>query len=487
MKSLTVKRVAALAAGAALLGSALVAAEVTYSNVQLVNQNGQPTAQVVVGSGAAASDGVVAANIAAMLGNLAYKAQTLTASTAGEATCNVGGGAASGGTCAISNEKVKLQVTLPGVMTGAYGWKTLIQDYSDKYLQNRNSSTQEDLYNTTIDISGFDVPTKNNYWAGLASNLNKISYPAGTGGTPGQPARQAVKKIGANEFGTFATFNTKDNRAGKSYSESQTLWLYTETLWDDTLKKVVAKKPYISYRAQFSQSGDTYGIPMCTALGSGAAGWWGSCTSSNATVYGSTTEDDRSDRHRIAIKWLGEDWIISEMNLPDNTNSTISGATDVWINAAYNFSAGGSVKLAKESSYGIVNIGQNLSAGNYVVKLVDITVPSSTLPYGAAVIEIYDANGQKVYDSRIASGSTMTWTSPDGTLIKVKVYKSTPGYTLSAKWAEMAVYAQEIELKDDERLDVDNTNWYAKILWKNKGYDTGGQNTNVDSLWALEV
>ncbi len=153
----------------------------------------------------------------------------------------------------------------------------------------------------------------------------------------------------------------------------------------------------------------------------------------------------------------------------------------------YNFSAGGSVKLAKESSYGIVHLGENLTAGNYVVKLVDITVPSSGLVYGAAAIEIYDANGQKVKEDRVASGSTFSWTAPDGTKIKVKVYKATPGYTLAAKWAEMAIYSEEIELKDDDVLDDDNKNWKAKVLWKNRDYDSSSPSPAVDTLWALEI
>ncbi|MFA6035538.1 MAG: S-layer protein [Candidatus Micrarchaeia archaeon] len=471
---------AAVAAGVALLGASLAVADVTYGNVQLVNQNGQPVAQVVVGSNAAASDGVVAANIAAMIGNMAYKTQTISASTTGTATCSLGGGSTSGGTCAISNEKVKLQVTLPGVVAGAYGWKTLINDYTDKKTENRNGSGLDDLYNTTFsEISGFDVPLKGQTWSGFETTNNKITYQTGDG-IPSVYARQAVKKIGGSDFSSFATFNTKDNYAGFSYTEDQQVWVYTETISDTTLKKVVAKKPFIAYRAQFSKGGDTYGIPFCTTKASNASGWWGLCNSN----------DDRSDRHRVAIKWLGQDWIISEMNLPDNTNVTAGGANDITVNTAYNFSAGGSVKLAKESSYGIVHIGENLTAGNYVVKLVDITVPSTNVPYGAAAIEIYDANGQKVKEDRIAAvtgSDLMTWTAPDGTKIKIKVYKATPGYTLTAKWAEMAIYAQEIELKDDEKLNDDNTYWKAKVLWKNKDYDSSNPNPNVDALWGLEL
>ncbi|MCL5122587.1 MAG: S-layer protein, partial [Candidatus Marsarchaeota archaeon] len=73
MKRLNAKKIAAVVTGAALLGFGLaVASPVTISNVQVINNAGQPTVQVVVGSLAKPSDGVAAGNIAAAIGNLAF-------------------------------------------------------------------------------------------------------------------------------------------------------------------------------------------------------------------------------------------------------------------------------------------------------------------------------------------------------------------------------------------------------------------------------
>ena len=67
MKGINVRKIAAFA-GAAVLGlSALAVADVVYGSTQLVDQNGQPTVKVYVGSKAAISDGVAAANIAAKI------------------------------------------------------------------------------------------------------------------------------------------------------------------------------------------------------------------------------------------------------------------------------------------------------------------------------------------------------------------------------------------------------------------------------------
>ena len=80
MKSINAKKIAAVA-GAALLGVGLAfAGPVTFQNVPIISNSGQPVVQVVVGSHAQPSDGVAAANIAAAIGNLAYTSVPVTAS-----------------------------------------------------------------------------------------------------------------------------------------------------------------------------------------------------------------------------------------------------------------------------------------------------------------------------------------------------------------------------------------------------------------------
>ena len=92
MKGMNVKKIAAFAGAAVLFGAAAVAAEVTFGSTQLVDQSGQPTVKIYVGSKAAISDGVAAANIAAKIANEAYKSSTLTATVSGTPTCTVGAG-----------------------------------------------------------------------------------------------------------------------------------------------------------------------------------------------------------------------------------------------------------------------------------------------------------------------------------------------------------------------------------------------------------
>ena len=151
MKGINVKKIAAFAGAAVLFGAAAVFADVTYGTTQLVDQTGQPTVKIYVGSKAAISDGVAAANIAAKIANEAYKSSTLTASVSGTPTCTVGAGVSGAGACSIveSSKKVTLEVTLPGSVSGTHTFKTLIYDTIDRTLENRNNTLSEDVYPAT--------------------------------------------------------------------------------------------------------------------------------------------------------------------------------------------------------------------------------------------------------------------------------------------------------------------------------------------------
>ncbi len=440
MKGLNVKRIAALAAGAALLGASFAVADVTYLNKQIVNQNGQPVVKVVVGANAASSDGVAAANVAAIVGNLAYRSRTITAQTQGSATCSVTSGSGSG-TCPVSNKKATLEVTVPGTVVGAFGFKTFITDYIDRDLENRNNTAASDTY-TQCTTSTTTTCTP------LTST--------------------ATKKIAGSDFNGLATTNPRDPYSGSTYTEEQRLWVQATTQFDDTLNVIVGKQPNAAYELEFTH--DSYGIPVCTtkdtaSASEGLAGDWTDCLSDN----------DLTERHRTVVKYLGEDWIISGLSAP---STALASST--------NSVTGGTVKLAKESAYGIVHIGESLNTtgGAYSVKLADITVPTGGSGGGTAYasVEIYDSNGVKLKEDQVSPGTTYSWSAPDGTKLRIKVYKTNPGYTLAAKWAEMAVYAQEMELISGEKVDDANADWQVTLYWKNRDYSTSSTDSSADAL-----
>ena len=464
MKGINVRKIAALATIGVLGFSAVAMADVVFGSTQLVDQNGQPTVKIVVGSKAAVSDGVAAANIAAKIANEAYKSSTLTAQVSGTPTCTVGAGVSGAGTCSIveSSKSVTLEVTVPGTVAGTHNFKTLITDTIDRQTQNRNDLLSEDVYQaamTSTDTSG-----------SIASPLRAVE----TGTVKGQD----LYRIGSGQFTGFADYSIVDDQGSGigTYTEEQAFWVGSRgnnsVAYDSGASYrdvVVNKYSALVYNLKFT--GNDYGIPVCTGdLNSSLADDWTSC---------GTDSNSRTARHRVKIKFMGSEWIISEMNDP---SVTITSSTAV--------NNSGQIKLAKEAKYGIINVGQVLDAGTFKVRLSDISVAVGAANVHPAIIDVLDANEAVVGQIQVDPGTTYTFTqSGTGNSIKVHVYKTAPGFTLNAKWAEMAIYSDEITLKDASRYNLVSStapdkNFKVSLLWKNRDYTgaTGGADTSGDSL-----
>src|SRR3989344_5561882 len=112
MKSMNVKRIGAIATGAAMMGAAFVGAAVSVDTAGVGTfpffSAGEPQVKVVIGGKAQPVDVVVGANIAAVLCNLAYKTQTVQVLNTDKL-----GSSGSGGE--LSDKEVGLTVTTPGV------------------------------------------------------------------------------------------------------------------------------------------------------------------------------------------------------------------------------------------------------------------------------------------------------------------------------------------------------------------------------------
>ncbi len=451
MKGINVKKIAAFAGAAVLFGASVAVADVVYGNMQLVDQNGQPTVKVVVGSKAAITDGVAAANIAAKIANEAYKSSTLTAGLSGEATCSVGTGTSGAGSCSLveSSKKVTLEVTLPGTIAGTHTFKTLITDTIDKTLANRNSTRDEDMFAALKSSS--DTSTETSPLRAYSEN--------------GTIAKN-LYKIGSGQFTGFADFAITDtNSAGTSYTEEQAFWIGSgnDAVKYDTDSSIrdVAVNTYSAmvYSAKFA--GNDFGIPVCTGgLSSNTTDDWTSCDSNG---------NDMTERHRVKIKFMGSEWIISEMKDPAVSNPSQTAVVN-----------GGQIKLAKEAKYGIINVGGELDAGTFKVRLSDISVAVGSANEHPAIIDVLDAASEQVVGQiQVTPGTTYTFTqSGTNNLVKIHVYKTAPGFTLNAKWAEMAVYTDEVTLKDTKTYNLvsssdTNKNFKVSLLWKNRDFPGG--------------
>ncbi len=433
MKGINLKKIGAIVAGATILASSVAFAGLMFENTELVDANGQPVAKVVLGSGAAASDGAVAGAIAAKLASAAYAKRTLTAAVAADATCSTGATGGTG-TCAVSGEKVTLEVTVPGTTAaGVHDFSTLIGDYVDRTLQNRiNNITTDDLYSLTNSETDVDA---NPFSNGNNSNI-------GLGAT-------ALYKIDSTKFSPFAAKTIVDGQSGMTYTETQNIWVEGTTQYSSADKAIEFSPSLIIYQVKFDDP-KRVGIVKCTSESTTIPKYWGWCTNADA---------DYTGKHRVKISFLGSDWIITDI-IP----------TDTPIVNADMVAAGGALNLAKESVYGIINIGDSMTSsdGQLKVRLDDISTPTGQFNVHPAIVSFLDANGNVLSQDQINAGSTVKKTV-GGKTYKVRVYQTAPGYTFGAKWAEMALLEQELELKDNQKVDSGkNIDWTVRLFWKNR-------------------
>lgn len=463
MKGLNVKRILATTAAVGLLGSSAVAAGVMFGNTELVNDNGQPVAKVVVGSNAAISDGVAAASIASVLANYAYKSSTLMAGLSGEATCTAGGSAGGDGTCEVSDEKVTIEITMPGEVAGTYEFKTLLSDYIDKKLANREKGLTGDMYKPDTS-TGYKTLSDSSEW------LNPLRGTAKWGS-------RSLFRIGESHFSGFAPVTVTDEQAtDATYTAYQNFWVggyasgYSRESTSSYYKKskqykdIVGRPRVMAYSLSFK--GNDYGIPVCTGELNTSKDWT-SCSDST----------HRSDNHRIKIPFFGEQWIISKMG-----ESGLSALTN-----EQGIVSGGYVKLAKEAKYAIVTVGDELDGGSFKVRLSDIARASTASNVHHALLDI--VQGENVVGQiKVTPGQTYTYVHPStGQSIKVHVYKTAPGIYLHSKWAEIAIYTDEIKLEDTEKYkdDGDHDDFKVAIYWKNR--DGDATLTTPDALREIVI
>ncbi|MEM4361325.1 MAG: hypothetical protein QXV83_04270 [Candidatus Anstonellaceae archaeon] len=461
MKGVNASKIAAIAASAMLLASGVVSAGLMYENIELVNPNGQPTAKVVVGSQAQVSDGIAAANIAAVLANKAYKSSTLTATVVGSATCSAEGTTVGGsGTCEVLSKKALIEIIVPGQLANAYQFKTLITDTIDRTLQNRVSTNSEDKYNNTI----------------ASNDVNTVLSPL-RGSSVSTSKQELLYRISGDQFTPFKTKSVRDVQAPAefTYEVTQSFWVGStdgQVYYDSSAKDIVARPAVVAYSVFFG--GNDYGIPVCTKASESGNGNWAWCSSSDQYA---------TANHRLKIPFLGSEWVISSMSKP-STNLTSSTAAI----------RGGTIKLAKEANYDIINVGGIIDAGDLKVRLQDISVAVGQENKHPAILDILDSSGSVIGQIKVDEGETYTFThSASGKTLKIHVYKTAPGFTLAAKWAEIAIYADEIILQDGQAYNLESSNgknykFKVSLIWKNRDYSSSGtNNTDPDSLREIVI
>lgn len=444
MKTLNAKRITAIAAGAALLGFGLAfAGQVTFQNVLIINGNGQPVVQVVVGHSAQPSDGVAAANIAAAIGNLAFTSVPVTATVNQAQAAQVLHATITGsGSYTLSNQQVWLNETGTSTVAGAFSFGALIGS-----VINRALLLSLPPYGKALQGAGqYAYPS---YPGAISTTANpQASAYSGTSVPTNQTPTASYNGGGVS----FTTFTNAGNDNILSLSHSQVSGLlsssgsYSETeyLW-------------ITGFPVFNQNAGTFAL-----LGAGGA---------YQVVFGKPIYiwASKGNYNQASFSMLGQDWTI--------INATGDGTPGVTQTTAFQ---GGSMYLAQSLvPLTTVYVGQNLTSGPYTVTLTDLGQPANGV--SQASINLY-YNGVRTNTTSIAPGTTVPF-NVSGHTVDVRVNSTFAGLYAYQKWAKIQMYSNVYKVNSGQQFNSTyDKGWYVNLWWTNT---TGG--TEANALYSIVI
>ncbi|HEV8289662.1 MAG TPA: S-layer protein [Candidatus Norongarragalinales archaeon] len=421
VKSLNVRKIATVAAGALMVGAAAAGAAVSadtagLSAYRFYSANGAPDVKIVVGSTAAASDAIAAGNIAAWIGNAAYTNTNIPITGTDQLTC---GGS---GACNVTSESVTLTLTTPGIDPNViFEMKTHIGNLLD---------------NTPLD----------------RTDNGGVS---GTGYTdPGSPLITKARRISGDDTKLLFKGTLTDTVAGKSFTEETFMNLTGAAVYDPTTKTVIGRQLLALYFLQFTDP-----IPACT-YDSNAS----NCNGVAAGTSGWQSNDNSITKHRFKISFLGDLWIVTDM-------STSSGSIN-------------SITLGKEILYNpIMRVLTNVTdpSTGVTIQLADITgfgygTGGTSVP--RASFKFFDKNGVFLEQVTMDESSGNNEVSKYG--VTLHVNKVFPGAFQKEAYADVSLYSQKLTLTNGQTVDTtDNIQWQV-TLTNATGF--GGTGFNVKTI-----
>ena len=458
MNRLNAKRIGVLAAS--LLFGLATAGTLYYNTIPIINSAGQPVVQIVVGSTAQPWDGVTAANIAAVIGNLAFTSTPVTATVGGTSglKCVV-----TTATCAISNQQVWLGESGVAAPSGTYGFTALIGSVLNRGLS--IGSPQ----NTKFLASG--VGTQYGFGRGFTTTNSPADSPyTAAGYVPTSSSVTASSNGGGVSFTSFtsvsidsllqvsnANFPALINNAG-AYGESAYLWLTGFPVYDQQTSPSVQNFAVLdaggAWQAVFNKPiHQPYYV-----VGGGA---------STGTAAGANTVNNAQ------ITILGQNWTIVSYSLPSGTPSSSTVAVH-----------GGKIGLASSLvPLTTVYVGKNLTSGSFTVQLADLGTATSAGNSPAAINVYY--RGALTNSSSIFPGNTQKY-NITGTLLFVKVNQTFAGLYAYQKWAKIQMYSNVYNVSDGQVFNqTRDPGWQLNLLWVNT---TGaGKYTDLQSIILLNT
>jgi hypothetical protein len=422
------------------------------SNIPIINSAGQPVVQVVVGSTAQPSDGVVAANIAAVIGNLAFTSTPVTATVSGTSgvSCVV-----TTPTCSITNQEVYLgEAGTTSVASGSYAIQALVGSVLNQAIILGSPLQTKALQpagqyafprNNQIDTS----PAASPYY--VSSWVPTLTTPSAASNGGGFTASSFTDANNDNLVQiTSAQLPTLLSNSG-SYGESESLWLTGFPVYDQQTSPAVQNFAILSaggaYQVTFNKP---IHEPYYIASGLSLGGTSGSATTGNSI-------------NNAGFSLLGQNWTIVNYGLPSGTVSTTSTV------------AGGKLSLATSLvPISTVYVGHNLTSSGFTVQLTDLGQANAQGVSDASIAVYY--NNVLTNTTSVAPQSTTKF-NVSGHSLYVHVNTTFAGLYAYQKWAKMQLYSNVYNLTNNQVFNQTNDpGWKAELLWTN----TSGSTTPTD-------
>lgn len=441
MRSINAKKIAAIA-GAALLGAGLAfAGPITFQNTTIISNTGQPVVQVVVGSTAAPSDGVAAANIAAAIGNLAYTSVPVTASVNAIQAANVLHVVGSP-SYTLSNQQVWLNESGATTATGGtYIFSALIGSVLNQGVQLGSLQNTKTLQGS----SSYSFPE-----TPASVTSSPLTSPYGPVGSV--PVSTSVSQSNGGGV-TFSSFSTGSSPAYDNILQVSSAQL--SGLKQNYGTNGETEYLYLTGFPVYDQQSSVNNFALMNAGGAYEAIF-------NKPIANRTNSNSLQINAPISL--LGQNYTIINATSPGTAVPTTS-----------NYIVGGSMYLASSlAPLQTVYVGKNITSGPWTVQLQDLGETSTAYNSPAAIGVYY--KGQLTNESSIAPG-TLAKFNVSGNLLYLDVNQTFPGLYSYEKWAKLELYTNVFKITSNHVYNqTTNPGWYTDLLWTNTTATNGKSN-----------